>query len=185
MMSTLKRNWLQSLMPCSPFTSNISLGLQKILLLFLFMHTFLEETGRCKWGNDPGPAINVAQRMRFGFLSTVLYLKGDDLTSGEANQRRSIMSLLLYPTTRQAQSNKQKVLQNWGSCNAFTQLSSLLHLNWNYFVSVYPPSNISPKMGLCMFIQNQTPNFMLHLVNIPSYVFQRRISFDANTLLAV
>lgn len=63
-------------------------------------------------------------------------------------------------------------------------LSSLLHLHWDYFVLLYPPTNISPKMGLCMFIQNQTL-CLLHLVNIPHPVVQRGISFDANTLLAV
>lgn len=63
-------------------------------------------------------------------------------------------------------------------------LSSLLHLHWDYFVLLYPPTNIFPKMGLCMFIQNQTL-CLLHLVNIPHYVVQRGISFDANTLLAV
>lgn len=127
----------------------------------------------------------MAQKTRFGFLTTVLYQKGDNITSREANHRFT-MSLLLCPAIRQAQSNKQKVLQNdGGSCNAFAQFSSSRHLNWGYFVSVYPPTNISPKMGLCMFIQNQTPNFMLHLGNIPCYVVQRGISFDANTSLAM
>lgn len=136
----------------------------------------------CLWQAIPGRSV--AQRTRFGFLTTVLYQKGDNITSGEANQR-FIMSLLLYPAIRQAQSNKQKALQNGGSCNAFAQFSSSLCLNWGHFVSIYPPTNISPKMGLCMFIENQTPNFMLYLVNIPCCVVQRGISFDANTLLAM
>lgn len=39
----------------------------------------------------------------------------------------------------------------WRKVQPFhAQFSSLLHLNWCYFVSVYPPPNISPKMGLCM-----------------------------------
>lgn len=89
------------------------------------------------------------------------------------------MSLFLYPTIGQAQSNKKRSYR-------IVEVAMLSHTA--FFLA--PPelglfcfSLSSPKIGLCMFIQNQTSNLMLHLVNIPCYVVQR--IFDANTLPAV
>lgn len=99
-------------MPCSLFMSNTSLGLQRILLVFLFIHTFLEETGRWKkWGTDPGPGLSVTQTARFVFLASVqrCYLRRE-ITSLQEKQTRedlSCYSFFIQPLGRLRATSKR------------------------------------------------------------------------------
>lgn len=101
-------------------------------------------------------------------------------------RRRFIMSPLLYPAIGQVQSNKWKTVPNEDSYDPFVH-SFLPCSVWTGVIlcQYILPHTSSQRWDCVCPIQNQTKSFVLLLVNIPCYLVQRGIRFDADTLLVM